>query len=183
MPLRLLLLAAVPVVAVLAACGSGTGVAQCSGEVQGKVNGTFSVCNELDQRYLQNLNEFSLTARFTELPTSFVLNAEWQLRGEPDDRDYTQDLPNVECKISVRKGTPEWLARKGAGLPASGTCGLTLAAVEANPQDGNVITYKSRGTMTARLEGVPGTGATEVVTLQMSFCQGDAAFCPPPPTP
>lgn len=178
--MRLLALAAL---LVLPSCGGGGTTTRCAGEAQGRVNGTFSVCNELEQRYLQNLDEFVLTAAYTELPTSFVMAAEWQLDGEPRARQYDQDSANVECKITVKKGTPSWLARKGAGVPSSGTCALTLAEVEANPQDGNIITYQVKGSMTARLEAEPGTGSMEIVNFSMDFCQGDAAFCPPPPVP
>lgn len=173
-------LKALAAVLVLSACGGGANTTRCTGEVQGRVNGTFSVCNELEQRYLQNLDQFVLTGAYTELPTSFVMAAEWEIEGEPDDRQYNQDSANVECKITVKKGTPSWLARKGSGVPSSGTCSLTIAEVVANPQDGNIITYKVRGSMTARLEAEPGTGSTEVVNLSMDFCQGDAVFCPAP---
>ena len=164
----------------LAACSGTSSTTRCGGAVQGKITGTFSVCNTLEQFYRQNLDEYVFSASYTELPSSFVMVTEWEIKGEPSERTYSQDTMTAECKVSVKKGTPGWLARKGSGVPTSGTCQLVFAELEeVTPQEGNLINYKVRGSLAARLEPETGTGSTEVVQLQMDFCQGDAAFCPP----
>lgn len=171
---------ALTVVLMLTACGGGSTTRLCAGTVMGKLMGTFSVCNDFDQRYRANLNTWALTGAYTELPTSFVWSTEWSVKGEPKVGTYNQDSANAECKVTMSKGTPTWLARKGSGVPASGTCQLTLSDITANPQDGNLITYKVKGNISARLEAQPGTGATETVDVSMDFCEGDAALCPAP---
>jgi len=168
----------------LAGCGGTTTVSQCSGTVMGKLMGTFSVCNELDQRYRQNLDTWAVTAVYNELPTVFTWSTEWEIKGEPrvttPMKLYNERTPNLKCNVTVKKGAQTWVARSGAGVVASGTCQLDVTDVTELEALGNVKTYKVKGGITALLEAEPGTGATETVSVQMTLCQGDGALCPPP---
>src|SRR5262245_47628899 len=105
------------------ACGSTTSVTLCNGTVMGKLTGTFSTCNEFDQRYRANLNTWALNAAYTELPTAFTLSTEWEIKGEPRTtspmRKYDQDTADLKCNVTMKKGAPTWVARTGAGVPTS----------------------------------------------------------------
>ncbi len=168
----------------LAACGGSTTVTLCNGTAMGKLMGTFSVCNELDQRYRANLDNWELTAAYNELPTSFTWTTAWTVKGAPDakklPRQYNQDQADTECNVTMKKGALTWVARHGAGVPASGTCQLTLSDVTQIEVMGNVTTYKIKGNISALLEAEPGSGATDTVTVTLDLCQGDSTLCVPP---
>jgi hypothetical protein len=157
------------------ACGGSTTVDTCSGTVAGAVMGTFSVCNDFDESYLANLDTWSLTGDYTELPTSFTLSAATELKGEPKVAMF----PMTGCDVTVAKSNNTWLAHKGGAVPTSGDCTLNLTSVTANDPMGNVTTYALKGHLTAQLEAKAGTGATGMVTVEMDFCNGDSKFCPP----
>ncbi|MBL8958147.1 MAG: hypothetical protein JNK82_45665 [Myxococcaceae bacterium] len=164
----------------VSSCSAGSNtVTVCSGTVQGKLMGTFSVCNELDQRYRANLDTWAFTANYTELPTVFTWSTDWEIKGEPRPRQFSQEQPDTKCNITMKKGSQTWVARHGAGVPASGTCQLTLDVVNEIEVSGNVTTYKVKGSVTALLEAVPGTGASDTVNVSLALCQGDAELCPP----
>ena len=69
----------------------------------------------------------------------------------------------------MKKGALSWVARKGAGVPTSGTCGLTFTEVTAHDPMGNVTTYHVKGTVSGHLDAEPGTGSTGTVDVSMDF--------------
>lgn len=171
-------------VALLAGCGGSSTSTTCDGTVMGALMGTFSTCNDFDQRYRANLDTYSFTAGYTELPTSFTWTTAWEVKGEPKTKSYLftgdpdNDTAGISCNVTMKKSGKSWLARTGAGVPGAGTCSLTLNEVTANDPIGNVTTYQVRGTVAAHLEAEPGTGSTGTVDVTMDFCTGDAVMCP-----
>jgi hypothetical protein len=167
------------VVCAVSACSGAAVVDTCAGTVANAITGTFSVCNDFDQRYRANLDTWSFTADYTELPTSFTWSTSWEVKGEPKVATFDQDTPSIKCDVTVAKSNKTWLARKGAGVPSSGDCSLNLTAVTANEAMGNVTTYSVKGHLTAHLEAEAGTGSTGMVTVELDLCNGDSTFCPP----
>jgi hypothetical protein len=171
---------ALAAVVLLSACGPAGATSTCDGMVAGMLMGSFSVCNTLDQLYRQNLDTYTFTGDYTELPTNFTWATEWELKGEPKTTGaYTEMTRDIKCNITMKKGKPTWVARYGGGVPVSGTCQLLFTDVTADPQDGNTITYKVKGTVSGHLEAEPNSGSTGAVDVTMDFCNGDAKYCPP----
>jgi len=167
------------VVVLLCACGGGSSTFTCDGMVQGELMGSFSVCNTFDQLYRQNLDTWSVTGDYTELPSAFTWSTDWEVKGEPKVTGYNQATRDIKCNITMKKGKLTWVAAVGGGVPASGTCQLDVVDVTPNPQEGNVITYQARGTVLGHLEAAPNTGSTGTVDVTMTFCNGDSKMCPP----
>ncbi|MBK7865036.1 MAG: hypothetical protein IPJ65_41840 [Archangiaceae bacterium] len=167
-------------------CGGSNTTSTCTGAVMGALTGTFSVCNDFDERYRANLDTWSFTAAYTELPTSFTWSTEWEPKGEPKATTYlfsgdpNRDTKNLSCDVTLEKAGKKWVARNGAGTVSSGDCSMTVSSVETLEENGNVTTYKVQGDVTAHLEAVPGTGSTGAITFTLAWCKGDVVMCPQP---
>jgi hypothetical protein len=165
----------------MTACGGSTLTTTCSGTVTGALMGTFSVCNDFDQLYRANLDTYSFTGDYVELPTSFTWTTDWEVEGEPKAMaTFDEKTPQIKCNVTMKKSNKIWVARIGAGVAAAGTCALAFTDVTANMPDGNVTTYKVKGKVTAHLEADPTSGSTGTVDVTMDFCNGDSTMCQSP---
>jgi hypothetical protein len=153
----------------VSACSSGDPTKPCMGDVRGQLMGSFSVCNAYDDIYRQNLDAFSFTAEYNELPTVFTMSTTWTIPGEPMQAQYNDQDRTVACSIIMKKGAKTWLAKRGMGTAAAGTCQLTLSSVNKTEETGNTISYHLTGSMAGHLEASPGTGSTGTVDVSMDF--------------
>jgi hypothetical protein len=154
---------------VSAGCGTPERARDCMGTVSGTLMGTFSVCNGYDALYRANTNTFVFDMSYTELPTAFTLESHWELKGEPTAMSYDQDTRDIDCNVTVKKGAQVWLARKGAGVPTSGSCRLTFVDVASLGPMGNITEYVLKGSLAAHLDASPGTGSMGTIDVSMDF--------------
>jgi hypothetical protein len=163
----------------LLSCGTPGPHADCHGTVSGQVKGSFSVCNDYDNLYLQNMDAFNFSADYTELPTVFTFSTAWTIPQEPVAKTYTDNTMGIDCTITVQKGKQTWKAHQGAGSVASGNCvldftvladgGVNDAGVVSLGMQGNTEAFKLSGELRGHLEAVPNTGSTGTVDVTMDF--------------
>jgi hypothetical protein len=163
------MLGAVAVLILTACGGSSLPTAVCKGTVSGQVKGTFSVCDDYDNLYLQNMDAFNFSADYTELPTSFVFSTAWTVPGAPKQMTYNQDTMGIECTITVSQGKLTWVGQHGGGSVSSGSCSLNLSLTAGLGAMGNTEAYHLKGTLSGTLDADPTSGATGTVDLSMDF--------------
>ena len=154
-------------------CGTSTPTATCKGTLTGAIMGTFSVCDDYDNLYLQNMDQFSFSADYTELPTSFTLSTAWTIPGEPMKTAYNQATMGIACNIDVKKGDLEWNAVSGNGGVTLGSCGLDFTVPDGGVDSlgvmGNTEQFHLHGRLTGSLLAVPDTAAMDTVNVTMDF--------------
>jgi hypothetical protein len=158
----------------LACGGSGTPTATCHGTLDGSLKGTFSACDAYDNLYLMNMNQFSLSADYTELPTSFTLSTSFTIPGEPAPNTvYTEQTMGIACALDVKKGELAWQTRAGNGGVTLGTCRLDFTVPDAGVTSlgvtGNTEQFHLHGRVSGSLLAVPDTSAMGNVNVTMDF--------------
>src|SRR5262249_25482049 len=105
----------------------------------------------------------------------------WTLPGEPDVKTYTDATMGIDCTITVQQGKATWVARKGQGAVASGSCALDFThftlpdggvldgGVLSLGMQGNTEAFTLTGEVRGHLEASPGTGSTGTVNVTMDF--------------